>query len=108
MAVCDDAKECHEKAMKTCELVHDPEKGLPSKVSRVSMNGWIKSIIGYLVVITLAVMGAWGIASSQIQQNRQDIAVITVMLKDMPTKGDIYRIVNDKLSEKEKRKLMNE
>ena len=100
--------ECHDKVTTVCKLVHDGDKGLPSKVSKTTMSGWIKSIIGYLVVITLAIMGAWGVASTQRNQNKQDIAVITVMLKSMPTKGDIYRIINDKLSEKEKRKLMNE
>jgi len=101
--VCQDP-DCHEKVTTVCKLIHDQDKGLSSKVAKSSMNKWVIAILGFMVTITIAVLVAWGAASSERKQNKQDIAVIGVTMGNMKellveiktnqvTKGDIYKIV---------------
>lgn len=96
--------DCHQKVLDTCRLIHSEKEGLPSKVSKASATKWAVTIIGYLVVVTLAVMGAWSMASTERKQNKQDIAVIGESICNMKellheikanqvTKGDIYRAI---------------
>ena len=67
-----------------------------------------KWFIGMMLTIVIAFALAWGNTRAQVVKNSTNYEHLVNAINKMPTKGDIYRIVNDKLSEKEKRKLMDE
>ena len=60
-----------------------------------------KWAIGLFFTLLIAFGIAYGNLTVRVTRN-------STILEKMPTKGDIYRIVNKKLSSKEKRELMSE
>ena len=67
-----------------------------------------KWFIGMLLTIALVFALAWGDTRSQVIKNTTNYEHLVNTIEKMPTKGDIYRIVNKKLSAEEKRKMMDE
>lgn len=89
--------ECHEVRVKLGRCVDEIKKVLPTFLTK-STAKWA---IGLFITVLLAFGIAYGNLTLKVERN-------STILEKMPTKGDIYRIVNKKLSEKEKQDLMNE
>ena len=100
--------DCHTKVNDTCRLVHSPADGLPSKVSKSTMTKWVIAVLGFMVTISIVLAMAWGNTKEQVVKNTTNYEHLVKSIEKMPTKGDIYRIVNKKLSADEKRKMMEE
>ena len=96
--------ECHDNLGRIGKCVDEIKKMLPTFVSK-STARWF---IGMMLTIVIAFALAWGNTRAQVVKNSTNYEHLVNTINKMPTKGDIYRIVNDKLSEKEKRKLMDE
>jgi len=89
--------ECHtdKERIRTC--VDEIKKILPTFLTKATA----KWAIGLFFTLLLAFGIAYGNLTIRVTRN-------STILEKMPTKGDIYRIVNKKLSSKEQRDLMNE
>jgi len=89
--------ECHSAREKLEKCVDGIKERLPTFLTKNTA----KWAIGLFFTLLLAFGIAYGNLTMRVTRN-------TTILEKMPTKGDIYRIVNDKLTHKEKEKLMSE
>jgi len=89
--------ECHHDKERLSKCVDEIKKTLSSFLTK-STAKWA---IGLFFTLLLAFGIAYGNLTVRVTRN-------STILEKMPTKGDIYRIVNKKLSEKEKQELINE
>ena len=101
--VCPDS-ECHDNLSRIGKCVEEIKKMLPTFVAK-STAKWL---IGIMLSMLVAFALAWGNTRSEVVKNTTNYEHLVNKINDMPTKGDIYRIVNQKLSKEEKRKLMDE
>ena len=101
--VCPDS-ECHDNLSRIGKCTEEIKKMLPTYLTK-STAKWF---IGMLLTIALVFALAWGDTRSQVIKNTTNYEHLVNTIEKMPTKGDIYRIVNKKLSAEEKRKMMDE
>ena len=89
--------ECHENKDKLERCVDKIKDTLPLFLTKATAKWVIGLMMGILVAFGIAYGGL------TLKVERHD-----TILKNIPTRGDIYRIVNKKLSQKEATELMNE
>ena len=90
-------EECHRARVKLEECVEKIKDVLPKLLTKATA----KWAIGLFFTLLIAFGIAYGNLTVRVTRN-------STILEKMPTKGDIYRIVNKKLSAEEKRKMMEE
>ena len=101
--VCPDS-ECHDNLSRIGKCTEEIKKMLPTFITK-STAKWI---VGMMIIMIVAFATAWGNTRSEVVKNTTNYKHLVESIDKMPTKGDIYRIVNKKLSEEEKRKMMDE
>ena len=89
--------ECHDNLSRIGRCTEEIKKMLPTYLTKATA----KWAIGLFFTLLIAFGIAYGNLTVRVTRN-------STILEKMPTKGDIYRIVNKKLSEEEKRKMMSE
>ena len=89
--------ECHNDKERLARCVDEIKKTLATFLTK-STAKWA---IGLFFTLLIAFGIAYGNLTVRVTRN-------STILEKMPTKGDIYRIVNKKLSADEKRRLMEE
>jgi len=107
--------ECHDNLSRIGRCVHDIKEELKEMKDKFLTVKNAKWFLGGIVFVAVVIGGAWAKTQIDIRQlEKRDVKFetrqenILQALQKIPTKGDIYRIVNKQLTEKEKLKLINE
>jgi len=96
--------ECHNDKEYIRKCVDKIKETLPLYLTKATA----KWGIGLFITIMIAFGLAYGNLRTDVIKNTTNYDHIKSAIEKMPTKGDIYRIVNKKLSADEKRRLMEE
>ena len=96
--------DCHQDKEYIRKCVDKIKEALPLYLTK-STAKWA---IGLFFTLLLAFGIAYGNLTVRVTRNTTNYEHLINTIEKMPTKGDIYRIVNKKLSAEEKRKMMEE